>query len=123
MGMKILPAPMPENRGLNRRSIPVIIFGMDTAQLLADLFKRGWALQVSPEVSPFGVIYATMIWSLRRDPMEETLDGAEACLPIIQRVNLVEKDSFARFIRAFHGRIFPINPLGDLPVDSPFRDL
>lgn len=106
--------------------VPVIIFGMDTMRKLRELFKAGWSLQVAPEVSAFGVIYATVVWSLKRSEIDSELDGPLASLPMISRVNLADPAGFDNEVSNLYARVFPISPdgLGDaLPDDSPFLDL
>lgn len=102
----------------------------DTAQKLRELFKAGWSLQVAPEPTAFGVIYASVVWSRQRDPIDATLDGALASLPLLQRVNLADPTGFSENVNAMYARVFPVSPFGDLDdvddedaPDIPEREL
>lgn len=114
MSLKILPI---RSEGLTPRPVPVIFFSMDTAEKLRDLFRLGWSLQVAPELTAWGCIYATVVWSRKRDEIDETLDGPVAALPLLHRVNLADPNGFADEVAAMYERVFPISPFGDIGDD------
>lgn len=117
--------------GLTPPQIPVIIFGVDTLSQLVALFRAGWSVQVAPEPSPFGPVYATVVWSCARSEIERTIDGPIASLPMVQRVNLVSvgEGSFAGAVADLYARVYPVSPFGDiglgddLPPDIPAAEL
>lgn len=87
---------------------------------LAELFRVGWSLQVVPDASPFGVMSVTVVWSLQRSELDQTLDGPVASLPIVQRVNVGD---FCECVDSFYARVFPVSPLGDIFDSSDQGDI
>lgn len=100
---------------------------MEFHDKLSELVKAGWSFQLVPDVSEWGVVYASVIWSLKRSALDETIDGPAASLPLLQQVNLVEGDGLAGNIERMFERVFPVPPAGDLPganvEPSPWDDL
>lgn len=103
------------NNLLRRAPASAIMTDMDTIGQMLQMIQAGWALQVLP----MGNGRAWLQWSRARDEVDTLLDGAGA-IPFLQQIALIQ---FADAVAEFHARVFPISPIGDLPADSPFRDL
>jgi hypothetical protein len=91
-------------------------FMRDDLRELSELARIGWALQLVPVPSPLGVpMTLTLVWSLRRDILDDTLDGGDA-LPIIQHVSLTTlADDLPRAVHTIYARMFPLSAHGDIP--------
>jgi hypothetical protein len=83
---------------------------------LAELARIGWSVQIVPVPSPLGIpLMLTLVWSLRRDILDEQLDG-DAGLPIVQHVSLAElADQLPRAVHTIYKRMFPLADVGDIP--------
>ncbi len=102
MPLKIHPLP--------NGARPVILLDMDALCQLVQLFRAGWSLQVAPEPGAWGHIYATVVWSRQRSEIEQTIDGAAASLPVLDRVELTDASSFSEMVARMYVRVFPISP-------------
>ena len=95
-----------------------------TLKQLTELIRMGWSVQIVPEASAFGAVYASVVWSLKRDAVDEMLDGPIASLPMLQRVNLLSEGegSFAECVAELHARVFPVSPFGEIGDDAAEGD-